>query len=115
MNKNEYTVTLGGKTLTVYSIAFKSECVTVQTPTLNSGIFSSTVGARENFYTIKGRVPYSSFNDYAAFINSLIGDAAALSINGSSIPSLIMKSGQCEAAEDGMCHYTITLEVSTDG
>ena len=106
---NEFTVTLGEKTLTLYSIEFKTDSKLTETATVNSGIIRRLTGNRKNFYTLKGRTPFDCFLSFAGFINSLIGQSTALRIGGQSL-TLTVSRGECTACEEGMCEYTIELE-----
>ena len=107
--KNEFTVILGGRAITLYSLTFKSDIKLAETATLNDGIIRRPAGSRKNFYTLKGRTPFDCFLSFAGFINSLIGQSTALRIGGQSL-TLTVSRGECTACEEGMCEYTIELE-----
>ncbi len=112
--ENEYTVTLNGSDLKIYSIQFKSECATSESATVNSGIFSSVTGVRKNTFTLKGRTPFTSFCEYTALINGLVGKRASFTVNTESYTRLIVKSGHCTAGGEGLCEYVIVLEENND-
>lgn len=107
--KNEFTVILGQRPVTLYSLAFKTDVKLAETATINSGLIRRLTGSRKNFYTLKGRMPFDSFLSFCGFINTLIGQSTTLTIGQQSI-ELSLSKGECTACEEGMCEFTIELE-----
>ena len=107
--KNEFTVTLGTKTLTLYSLTYRSDIRVAETPTLDTGLIRRITGSRKNFYTLRGRTPYAGFLSFCTFINSLVGTSVSFTV-GSSTKTLMLSKGECTACEEGMCEYIIELE-----
>lgn len=108
--KNEISVTLNDKVLTIYSITFKTYSKITETPTLNDGIIRKYTGGINNSYTLKGRILTGDLLSFAVFINSLTGQAVTLSIGSTQAAELTLTSGECSIGEEGLCEYTIILE-----
>ena len=111
--KNEFTVTLGLKTLTLYSLTFRTDTKTAETATVDGFVIRRLAGRRKNFETLKGRTPYDGFLAFRAYINANIGSAVTLTV-GTAQTSLVFTKGECTACEQGMCEYVIELEEVTD-
>ena len=110
MIKNEFSVMLGGRALTLYSIGFCTDTKVAETQTLSGGIYRRITGSRKNFYTLKGRMPFMSFVSFCEYVNELAASSLALEIDGQQIEGLVFTKGECTALEEGMCDYTLMLE-----
>lgn len=110
--RNEYTATLGNKTLKLYSITFRTDTKTAETVTLDTGVIRRLAGSRKNIYTLKGRMVYVNFKDFCDYVNSNIGMQLVLGI-GLLQKTLTLTKGECTACEENMCEYQLELEEVT--